>query len=79
VTAQPPRERRGPKGKVAQKLDREMKVTVDKGRSAWTDQRLAPLARAPRPDADAGRQMILGVTQGFTRSLDISGSATRRS
>ena len=64
----------GPKGKVAQKLDREMKVTVDKGE-----------VRVDRPnDSRRSRQlhgltrslvanMIQGVTQGFSRSLDISG------
>ena len=64
----------GPKGKVAQKLDREMKVTVDKGE-----------VRVDRPnDSRRARQlhgltrtlvanMIHGVTQGFSRSLDISG------
>ena len=64
----------GPKGKVAQKLDREMKVTIDKGE-----------IRVDRPnDSRRSRQlhgltrtlvanMIHGVTQGFSRSLDISG------
>src|SRR5204862_2852237 len=64
----------GPKRKVAQKLDREMKVTVDKGE-----------IRVDRPnDSRRSRQlhglsrtlvanMIQGVTQGFSRSLDISG------
>src|ERR1700716_22871 len=75
VTAQPGLVNvEGPKGKVAQKLDREMKGTVDKGE-----------IRVDRPnDSRRSRQlhgltrtlvnnMILGVTQGFTRSLDISG------
>ena len=75
VTAQPGLVNvEGPKGKVAQKLDREMKVTVDKGE-----------VRVDRPnDSRRARElhgltrtlvanMILGVTQGFTRSLDISG------
>ena len=64
----------GPKGKVSQKLDREMKVTVDKAE-----------IRVERPnDSRRARQlhgltrtlvanMIQGVTTGFTRSLDISG------
>jgi large subunit ribosomal protein L6 len=64
----------GPKGKVSQKLDREMKVTVDKGE-----------VRVDRPDdSRRSRQlhgltrtlvanMIQGVTTGFSRSLDISG------
>ena len=64
----------GPKGKVAQKLDREIKVTVDKGQ-----------VRVERPnDSRRSRQlhglsrtlvanMVLGVTQGFQRSLDIAG------
>src|SRR6267154_5072962 len=66
----------GPKGKVSQKLDREMKVTIDKGE-----------VRVDRPnDSRRSRElhgltrtlvanMILGVTQGFSRSLDISGVA----
>src|SRR5438094_9227890 len=75
VTAQPGLVNvEGPKGKVAQKLDREMKVTVDKGE-----------VRVDRPDdSRRSRQlhglsrtlvanMIQGVTQGFSRSLDISG------
>ena len=64
----------GPKGKVAQKLDREMKITVADGQ-----------VRVDRPnDSRRSRQlhglsrtlvanMIQGVTQGFSRSLDISG------
>ncbi len=64
----------GPKGKVDQKLDREMKVIVDKGE-----------VRVDRPnDSRRSRQlhglsrtlvanMIQGVTQGFQRSLDIAG------
>src|SRR5712671_2289741 len=64
----------GPKGKVTQKLDREIKVTVDKGQ-----------VRVERPnDSRRSRQlhglsrtlvanMVQGVTQGFQRSLDISG------
>ncbi len=64
----------GPKGKVDQKLDREMKVIVDKGE-----------VRVERPnDSRRSRQlhglsrtlvanMIQGVTQGFSRSLDIAG------
>jgi large subunit ribosomal protein L6 len=64
----------GPKGKVAQKLDREMKITVADGQ-----------VRVERPnDSRRSRQlhglsrtlvanMIQGVTQGFQRSLDISG------
>src|SRR5256886_14859503 len=63
----------GPKGKVAQKLDREMKVTVENGQ-----------VRVDRPnDSRRARElhgltrtlvanMILGVTQGFSRSPDIS-------
>ena len=75
VTAQPGLVNvEGPKGKVKQKLDREMKVTVEKGE-----------VRVDRPnDSRRSRQlhglsrtlvanMVLGVTQGFTRSLDISG------
>src|SRR5205814_3162416 len=64
----------GPKGKVAQKLDREMKITVAEGQ-----------VRVERPnDSRRSRQlhglsrtlvanMIHGVTQGFSRSLDIAG------
>jgi len=64
----------GPKGKVTQKLDREMKITVADGQ-----------VRVERPnDSRRSRQlhglsrtlvanMILGVTQGFSRSLDIAG------
>src|SRR5438270_573467 len=75
VTAQPGLVNvEGPKGKVAQKLDREMKVTVENGQ-----------VRVDRPnDSRRARElhgltrtlvanMILGVTQGFSRSLDISG------
>src|SRR2546423_7603285 len=64
----------GPKGKVAQKLDREMRITVADGQ-----------VRVERPnDSRRARQlhglsrtlvanMIQGVTQGFARSLDIAG------
>ena len=64
----------GPKGKVSQKLDREMKVTVENGQ-----------VRVERPnDSRRARQlhgltrtlvnnMVLGVTQGFSRSLEIAG------
>jgi large subunit ribosomal protein L6 len=64
----------GPKGKVTQKLDREMKVSIGDGQ-----------VRVERPnDSRRSRQlhglsrtlvanMIQGVTQGFSRSLDISG------
>ncbi|HYZ90704.1 MAG TPA: 50S ribosomal protein L6, partial [Myxococcales bacterium] len=64
----------GPKGKVTQKLDREMKITVSDGQ-----------VRVERPnDSRRSRQlhglsrtlvanMIQGVTQGFSRSLDIAG------
>src|SRR5919202_4644502 len=64
----------GPKGKVAQRLDREIKVTVVDGQ-----------VKVERPnDSRRSRQlhglsrtlvanMIQGVTQGFARSLDISG------
>lgn len=64
----------GPKGKISQKLDREMKVTVEKGE-----------VRVDRPnDSRRARQlhglsrtlvanMIQGVTVGFARSLDIAG------
>jgi large subunit ribosomal protein L6 len=64
----------GPKGKVAQKLDREIKVTVEKGE-----------VRVERPnDSRRARQlhglsrtlvanMVAGVTTGFSRSLDING------
>ena len=75
VTAQPGHVHvEGPKGKVDQKLDREIKVLIDKGE-----------VRVERPnDSRRSRQlhglsrtlvanMILGVTQGFQRSLDISG------
>src|SRR5260370_3317266 len=63
----------GPKGKVAQKLDREMKVTVEAGQ-----------VRVDRPnDSRRARQlhglsrtlvanMIHGVTVGFQRQLDIA-------
>src|SRR2546427_10369074 len=75
VTAQPGLVNvEGPNGKVAQKLDREMKVTVENGQ-----------VRVDRPnDSRRSRElhgltrtlvanMILGVTQGFSRSLDIAG------
>ena len=64
----------GPKGKVTQKLDREMKITVTDGQ-----------VRVEHPnDSRRSRQlhglsrtlvanMIQGVTQGFSRSLDIAG------
>ena len=64
----------GPKGKVSQKLDREMKVTVEKGE-----------IKVERPnDSRRARQlhgltrtlvanMVQGVTTGFSRSLDITG------
>ena len=64
----------GPKGKVSQKLDREMKVTIDNG-----------VVRVDRPnDSRRARQlhgltrtlvnnMVLGVTVGFQRQLDIAG------
>ncbi len=75
VTAEPGRVHvEGPKGKIDQKLDREMKITVDKGE-----------VRVDRPnDSRRSRQlhglsrtlvanMIQGVTQGFSRSLEIAG------
>src|SRR5438552_16060018 len=75
VTEQPsPVHVEGPKGKVDQKLDREMKVTVDKGE-----------VKVERPnDSRRARQlhgltrtlvanMVQGVTVGFQRSLDIAG------
>src|SRR5260370_39134068 len=75
VTAQPGLVNvEGPKGKGAQKLDLDMKVTVDKGE-----------IRVDRPDdSRRARQlhgltrtlvasMAQGVTMGFSRSLDISG------
>jgi large subunit ribosomal protein L6 len=64
----------GPKGKIQQKLDREMKVVVEQGQ-----------VRVERPnDSRRSRQlhglsrtlvanMVQGVTQGFQRSLEISG------
>jgi large subunit ribosomal protein L6 len=64
----------GPKGKVSQKLDREMKVLVEKGE-----------VKVERPnDSRRARQlhgltrtlvanMVQGVTVGFSRSLDITG------
>jgi large subunit ribosomal protein L6 len=64
----------GPKGKVAQKLDREMKVVIEKGE-----------IHVERPnDSRRARElhgltrtlvnnMVQGVTAGFQRSLDISG------
>jgi large subunit ribosomal protein L6 len=64
----------GPKGKVAQKLELDMKVTVEKGE-----------IRVERPDdSRRARQlhgltrtlvanMVQGVTVGFQRSLDIAG------
>src|SRR5216683_2580352 len=64
----------GPKGKVSQKLDREMKVTIDNG-----------VVRVDRPnDSRRARQlhgltrtlvnnMVLGVTVGFQRQLNIAG------
>ena len=75
VTAQPGLVNvEGPKGKVSQKLDREMKVTVEKGE-----------VHVARPnDSRRARElhgltrtlvnnMVLGVTQGFSRSLEIAG------
>jgi large subunit ribosomal protein L6 len=75
VTAQPGLVNvEGPKGKVAQKLELDMKVTVEKGE-----------VRVERPDdSRRARQlhgltrtlvanMVQGVTVGFQRSLDISG------
>jgi large subunit ribosomal protein L6 len=75
VTAQPGLVNvEGPKGKVAQKLELDMKVTVEKGE-----------IRVERPDdSRRARQlhgltrtlvanMVQGVTVGFQRSLDISG------
>jgi len=64
----------GPKGKVAQKLDRDIKVTIEKGE-----------IHVDRPDdSRRARQlhglsrtlvanMVQGVTIGFSRSLDITG------
>src|SRR6202171_5179643 len=64
----------GPKGKVSQNLDREMKVTIDNG-----------VVRVDRPnDSRRARQlhgltrtlvnnMVQGVTVGFQRQLDIAG------
>jgi len=79
VTAQPGLVNvEGPKGKVAQKLDREMKVTVDKGE-----------VRVDRPnDSRRSRQlhgltrtlvanMIQGVTAGYERTLEIVGVGYR--
>jgi large subunit ribosomal protein L6 len=64
----------GPKGKVSQKLDREMKVTVegnqvrvDRPNDSRRSRELHGLSRT------LVANMILGVTQGFSRSLDISG------
>src|SRR5438477_8068674 len=75
VTAQPGLVNvEGPKGKVSQKLDREMKVTVEKGE-----------VHVARPnDSRRARElhgltrtlvnnMVLGVTVGFQRSLEIAG------
>jgi large subunit ribosomal protein L6 len=75
VTAQPGHVHvEGPKGKVDQKLDREIKVTVE-----------GATVKVERPnDSRRARQlhglsrtlvanMIQGVTQGFQRQLDISG------
>jgi len=75
VTAQPGLVNvEGPKGKISQKLDREMKVAVEGGQ-----------IKVDRPnDSRRSRQlhgltrtlvanMIHGVTLGFSRSLDISG------
>ena len=64
----------GPKGKISQKLDREMKVVVEKDE-----------VRVERPnDSRRSRElhglsrtlianMVKGVTDGFSRSLDITG------
>ena len=64
----------GPKGKIAQKLDREMKVTVEKDE-----------VRVERPNESRRSRelhglsrtlianMVKGVTDGFSRSLDING------
>jgi len=64
----------GPKGKVSQKLDASMKITIEKGE-----------LKVERPDdSTRARQlhgltrslianMVQGVTTGFSRSLDISG------
>jgi len=75
VTAQPGLVNvEGPKGKIAQKLELDMKVTVEKGE-----------IRVERPDdSRRARQlhgltrtlvanMVQGVTTGFSRALDITG------
>jgi len=68
----------GPKGKVTQKLDREMKITVAEGQ-----------VRVERPnDSRRSRQlhglsrtlvanMITGVTTGYSKALEISGVGYR--
>src|SRR5438132_6761507 len=75
VTAQPGLVNvEGPKGKVSQKLDREMKVTVsgsevrvDRPNDSRRSRQLHGLSRT------LVANMIQGVTQGFSRSLDIAG------
>ena len=75
VTAQPGLVNvEGPKGKVSQKLDREMKVTVDKGQVTVerpNDSRRARELHGLTRTLVAN--MVKGVTEGFSRSLDIAG------
>src|SRR5918912_4198184 len=64
----------GPKGKVQQKLDREMKVVVEQGQirvERPNDSRRSRQLHGLSPTLVAN--MVQGVTQGFQRSLDISG------
>jgi large subunit ribosomal protein L6 len=75
VTAQPGLVHvEGPKGKVDQKLDREMKVTVEKDKI--TVQRPNDSRRARQLHGltrTLVANMVQGVTVGFQRSLDIAG------
>ncbi len=68
---------KGPKGELTQSLDPQMKVTVDKSQIS---------VQAPEsPDLDARygltraliNNMVLGVTDGFKRSLEIEGVGYR--
>src|SRR5260370_41057843 len=75
VTAQPGLVNvEGPKGKVAQKLDLDMKVTVDKGEIR--DDRPDDSRRARQRHGltrTLAANMAQGVTMGLSRSLDIPG------
>ena len=75
VTAQPGLVNvEGPKGKVAQKLERDMKVTV--GKTEITVERPDDSRRARQLHGltrTLVANMVQGVTTGFSRALDITG------